>query len=167
MGFINIGYNTLLANHPSMTDEFKTMINGSIKKFHDEPGHKNTCASKISWAFNHVDGHYINCDGDYGKGGVLVKKVRFLIDDDGWEYIFSTLDLRQYLNNRYGAGQMFPNTSKIGSRNGVIIFEPTDTSTIGHTDIWVNGQIHDADLYFGSWYSAVTNDRVFFWDLNS
>jgi hypothetical protein len=61
---------------------------------------------------------------------------------------------------------MFPNTSKIGSRNGVIIFEPTDTSTIGHTDIWVNGQIHDADLYFGSWYSAVTSDRVFFWDLN-
>ena len=75
----------------------------------------------------------------------MVKKVRTLPDKDGYEYIFSTLDLRQYLNNRYGSGQQFPNTSKIGKRNGVIISEPAPP-TIGHTDVWVDGEIDNPFL---------------------
>lgn len=164
MGLVNIFYQAFRDAHP--THNFMNLIDGPIKKFHQDPKFENTCCSQISYAFNAIDGHYINVDGDYGKGGVLVKKVRMLIDRDGWEYIYSTLDLRQYLNNRYGTGQEFSSTKKIGKRNGVIIFEPTD-GWMGHADVWVNGQIDDPSVYDGKWYEHVKADRVFFWDLNS
>lgn len=163
VGLINIYYKTMFELHPWPTD-FMTKIDGPIRKFHQEPKFGNTCASEISYAFNCIDGHLIDTSGDYGKGGMLVKKVRTLRDNDGYEYIFSTLDLRQYLNNRYGSGQMFPNTSKIGKRNGVIIFEPS--TTIGHTDVWVDGEIDNPSLYSQTWYAKVKNDLCFFWDLN-
>jgi hypothetical protein len=164
MGLIPIFYKTMLDNHPWPTD-FLDQVDGPIRTFHkSDPKFSNTCASEISYALNCVDGHIVNTWGDYGKGGVLVKKVRTLMDKDGFEYIFSTLDLRQYLNNRYGSGQQFPNTSKIGKRNGVIIFEPS--TTIGHTDVWVNGEIDNPALYIPSWYEKVKNDTCFFWDLN-
>jgi hypothetical protein len=163
MGLINIHYQTMLDMHPWPTD-FLTLINGSILKFHREPKTSNTCASEISYALNCIDGHMVWTSGDYGKGGIWAKKVRTLQDSDGFEYIFSTLDLHQYLDNRYGPGQQFPNTSKIGKRNGVIIFQPS--STIGHTDVWVDGHIDNPSLYIDSWYTQVKNDFCFFWDLN-
>lgn len=163
MGLVNIFYKTMLDNHPLPTD-FKDMIDGPIKKFHLDPKFSNTCASEISYAFNCIDGHQVDTTGDWGKGGILVKNVRTLKDNDGFEYIFSTLDLRQYLNNRYGSGEMFPNTSKLAKRNGVIIFEPT--TTIGHTDVWVDGQIDTPSLYIASWYEKVQKETCFFWDLN-
>ena len=62
---------------------------------------------------------------------------------------------------------MFPNTSKIGDRNGVIIFQPADPNVMGHTDVWVNGQIDNPSLSFPDWYAKVKNDVCYFWDLNS
>ena len=137
MGLINVYYKTMLEMHPWPTD-FLTMIDGPIRQFHREPKFSNTCATEISYAFNCIDGHFIDTSGAYGKGSFLVKNVRTLRDNDGFEYIFSTLDLRQYLNNRYGTGQQFPNTAAVGKRNGVIIFEPS--TTIGHTDVWWMGR---------------------------
>jgi type VI secretion system (T6SS) effector Tae4 (amidase) len=165
MGLINIYYKTMFEMHPWPTN-FKTMIDGAILKFHQDPKTSNTCASEISYALNCIDGHAVDTSGDYGKGSFLVKKVRTLPDKDGYEYIFSTLDLRQYLNNRYGSGQQFPNTSKIGKRNGVIIFEPAPP-TIGHTDVWVDGEIDNPSLYISDWYAKVKNQLCFFWDLNT
>jgi hypothetical protein len=164
MGFINISAQTMFDNHPWPTD-FMDKIDGSIKKFHQDPKFSNTCASEISYALNCITGHIVNTWGDYGKGGVWVQKVRTLMDTDGFEYIFSTIDLHQYLNNRYGTGEMFPNTSQLGSRNGVIIFQPT--TTIGHTDVWMNGEIDNPSLYFPDWYAKVKADTVYFWDLGS
>ena len=163
MGLVNIYYKTMFDMHPWPTG-FLKLIDGPILKFHQDPKFSNTCATEISYAFNCIPGHHVDASGDYGKGGVLVKKVRTLRDKDGFEYIFSTLDLRQYLNNRYGSGQQLPNTSKIGKRNGVIIFEPS--TTIGHTDVWVDAEIDNPSLYMASWYAKVKNDLCFFWDLN-
>lgn len=77
---------------------------------HQEPKFGNTCASEISYAFNCIDGHLIDTSGDYGKGGMLVKKVR--------------------------------------------------TLTIGHTDVWVDGEIDNPSLYFADWYAKVKTTCV-------
>jgi hypothetical protein len=164
MGLVNVGYKTLLANHPKMG--FKELINGPIKTFHDDAKTGNTCCSKLCYAFNHVPGHYINVDGDYGKGGKVVKKIRMLMDLDGWEYIYSTLDLRQYLNNRYGNGELMSNTAKIGARPGIVIFDPVDKKTFGHVDIWSDGHIDSPEFYDQAWYEKIQKDRIYFWDLN-
>ena len=60
---------------------------------------------------------------------------------------------------------MLPNTSQLTSRNGVIIFQPT--TTIGHTDVWMNGEIDNPSLYLPDWYAKVKADTVYFWDLAS
>lgn len=171
MGLVNIYYQTMLDNHPWF-DGLMDLIDGPIKKFHQDPKYHNTCASQVSYAFNCIDGHFIDTSGDWGKGGMLVKSVRTLKDNDGFEYIFSILDMRQYLNNRYGAGQMLDGTSKLKDRNGVIIFNPTHVNADngkmpdGHNDIWVNGQIDNPGLFDSTWYGHVKQNTVFFWDLN-
>jgi hypothetical protein len=47
----------------------------------------------------------------------------------------------------------------------LIIFEPS--TTIGHTDVWVDGEIDNPSLYRPDWYTKVQNDLCSFWDLNS
>jgi hypothetical protein len=51
MGLINIYYKTMFEMHPWPTN-FKTMIDGAILKFHQDPKTSNTCASEISYALN-------------------------------------------------------------------------------------------------------------------
>ena len=97
MGLIPIHYERMFQLHPWPGEDFMNLINGSIKSFHQQgPAFENTCASEISYAFNCITEHIINTWGDYGKGGVWAKKVRTEMDVDGYEYIYSTIDLHQY-----------------------------------------------------------------------
>ena len=52
----------MLDMHPWLTN-FKTMIDGPLLTFHQNPDFGNTCATEIRYASNCIDGHHIDTSG--------------------------------------------------------------------------------------------------------
>lgn len=156
-------FDNLLRFHPSYRD-VKGLLGGPILRFLNTGA--ETCATQVSYALNEIS----NFGGIEGLRSKITAggKIRFLTDDGGWRYIFSVVDLTEYLRQVYGApevhrGSRAEVTPRLQGRQGVITFG------FRHADLWTGGNIHRPQDYFvdtGLWGSESARLRgIFFWDV--
>ncbi len=122
--------------------------------------YKETCAIRVSHALNQA-GDVIpwaggNIDNPYRPG----TKVRTDKGGNGKFYIYSTLDMRAYLNTRFGYPKKFPpgeqTREKIKDIKGIIAFG------FVHIDIW-NGKGCANHCYF----DHSKTDEILLWETHS
>ena len=165
---IPVNIDVLQQRHPVHT-EIENKLSGPIlrelraKKW-------STCATQLSYALNFGGAPIVNYD--YEDASVAGGKVLALPDDLGWNYIYSVIDLKVYLDKRHGACEVLPAshaknpmnaksqaTEKIQNRNGVLAFGYM------HIDVWNGERIHqEAIMSSAIWTSdSVMLRGFFFW----
>lgn len=121
------------------------------------PAYKETCAIRISRALNYA-GDPIPPIGQIDNPLRKGEKLRADKGADGKRYIFSTYDIRAYLNMRYGFAKKFPpNTTsdELSALKGIIAFGYV------HIDLW-NGSGCARFCLFG--HSGISGDNILVWE---
>lgn len=136
-----------------------TLVGGTVESNYNDPkytAYKDTCAIRVSRALNYA-GDPIpptgNLDNPYTKG-----KVRNDKGGDKKRYIYSTYDIRVYLNTRYGHAKKFKSSAKpedLSGVKGIIAFG------FLHIDLWDGTSCHN-HCYFGD--SRIANDSIYVWE---
>ncbi|MFM8331548.1 MAG: T6SS effector amidase Tae4 family protein [Candidatus Methylumidiphilus sp.] len=157
MATIPLSFDKLKSNHPSWQNIRSLVTN--IPKIVD-----NTCAVQLSYALNRSDG--VIGKYDYPDKNVDTGKVRAFVGNEGFNYIYSVLDLRVYLNNEYGDEENYKGNkqhmvSSIAGRQGILAFGHF------HVDLWTGSDIHrPADYRPVLWPSKSVQLRgIFFWEV--
>jgi hypothetical protein len=152
----------LQTHYPTGTvEEVAKLVGGTVEKNLLNAAftaYKDTCAIRVSRALNYGGDPipYIgNIDNPYVKG-----KLRTNKGSDDKRYIYSTYDMRVYLNMRFGYGKKFKSTATaavLASVKGIIAFG------FLHIDNW-DGTGCSRSCYFGD--SRITNDNIYVWETN-
>ena len=121
---VQVSFESLKSNHFSH-ENFIGRLRGRIAAFLAGPPPQSTCATQISYALNGA-GAMIEAY-EYESPEVAGKKVRALQDDARRNYIYSVIDLKVYLNNRYGQAENYKGSkdemiAKIRGRQGILAF---------------------------------------------
>lgn len=160
MGAVVIArYEDLEANHKS-SNEIKTLLTGDIGKTVKD-NNWETCAISVSYALNQSGAPVVKYD--YQDKGVATGKVRAKQDGAKRNYIYSVIDMKVYLNNRYGIAENYKGTkqqmiSKIKGRKGIIAFGHR------HIDLWDGNKWHNEHYYIDLWVHESTKLLgIFFW----
>lgn len=144
---------------PGTVEEVAKLVGGTVEKNllnAKFTSYKETCAIRISRALNYGGdpippiGHI---DNPYVAG-----KLRTDKGSDDKRYIFSTYDIRVYLNIRYGSGKKFSPTAtaaELAGVKGIIAFG------FLHIDVW-DGTGCSRKCYFGD--SRIMNDSIYVWE---
>ncbi|MDQ3800279.1 MAG: type VI secretion system amidase effector protein Tae4 [Acidobacteriota bacterium] len=151
---------SLFAAYPTgSVEEVAVVVGGDVAKNLrnlNYPAYKDTCAIRVSRALNY-GGDPIpfarNIDVPQTGG-----KVRYDMGGDKMRYIYSTYDIRAYLNVRYGRARKFPGTateSDVAGVIGIIAFG------FYHIDLWDGGKCA-GHAYFG--VGDVTKENVWVWE---
>jgi len=150
----------LQTNYPSGTvDQIAKLVGGEVEKNllnAKFTSYKDTCAIRVSRALNYGGDPipYIgSIDNPYVKG-----KLRANKGSDDKRYIYSTYDMRVYLNVRYGYGKKFKSTvtaTDLAGVKGIIAFG------FLHLDIW-DGTGCSGHCYFSD--SRIANDNIYVWE---
>ena len=117
-------------------EEVAEVVGGDVKTNLRNPNYtayKDTCAIRVSHALNQGGDPIPNTGGGvnnpYVGGKVRTDKGR-----DGKFYIYSTLDMRAYLDTRYGRAKRFKTSddpqAKLEGKQGIIAFG------FVHIDLW-------------------------------
>lgn len=148
----------LFMYYPTGTvQDVANVVGGTVEKNLKNPqytSYKDTCCIRVSRSLNYA--------GDpipWAGGGI--GKVRTDKGGDNKNYIYSTYDIRIYLNARYGYPQNFPGTATAQDLNGlqgIIAFGYL------HIDLWDMNKCAGHDR-FGD--SRIANDGVHFWKTDS
>jgi hypothetical protein len=162
-------YGTLQANHPTFHN-IMSLIDGEVKTTAIAEKY-NTCCIQLSMALNKSQLRVENYD--YFDPWLPVNKVdsaksnrvRALSDTKGDNYIFSVLDMKVYLNNKYFKAENYqkPYKKNIAGRKGIIAFG------IEHIDLWNGKEFHQEQI-FGAWSAWDHSDAgggIFFWEVMS
>lgn len=138
--------------------EVAKLIGGQVEANFNNPNYtayKDTCAIRICRALNYA-GDPIppvsHVDNPYIKG-----KIRYDFGGDKKRYIYSTYDMRVYLNLRYGHGKKFPSSSTSGDLSGV---KGIIAFGFLHLDLWDGSDCYN-HCYFGS--PSIANDSIYVW----
>jgi hypothetical protein len=138
--------------------EIAKLIGGQVEKNFNDPNYKaykDTCAIRISRALNYGGDPipYVgNINNPYVGGTIRSDK-----GGDDKRYIYSTYDMRVYLNMRYGHGKKFPSSSAsedLSGAKGIIAFG------FLHLDLWDGTNCYN-HCYFGS--PSIANDSIYVW----
>lgn len=131
------GTYTSLPSYSSLSSKYSVIAKLSAKEVYEKiggkvlynynntPGYKNTCAIRLSYALNQMDGHKIPYTSGQTSSG-----------DDGSWYFFRVDDMVQYLNNKYGKC-VKTSMSALSGQPGIIW--QTDCNwddAAGHLDVW-------------------------------
>jgi len=140
---------SLVAVYPNGTaDAVANLVGGTVKgNFFDAAytAYKDTCAIRISRALNSAGAPI-----PYAGGGLInpymdKKKIRTDQGGDSKWYIYSTYDMRAYLDGKYGRHKTFPASTgptDLSALKGIIGFG------FYHLDLWDGSKcVHHA--YFG------------------
>lgn len=167
---IAVNFNELEQQHPSYTG-IMYLIGGEIAR-QIVTKSLNTCATQLSYALN-TAGAPIR-DYAYEDAGLPGGKVRALPDDAGRNYVYSVIDLRVYLDRRYGPAENVHGdgpaktaaaarqqlTRPIAGRKGIIAFGNT------HIDLWDGDRFHweGSSIPPNVWlHESVRLRGIFFW----
>ena|SRR2546421_10220382 len=136
------------ATSPFTVSDIATLIAGDVgKNLNDTKyvDYKDTCAIRISRALNYAGAPIAFQGGGlpnpFGGNG----KIRTDKGGDGKWYIYSTYDMRAYLNAKFGKGKSFAGStpkSDLSKFKGIIAFG------FYHLDLW-NGTAAVHNEYFG------------------
>lgn len=160
---IPINFETLKNNHPR-SFQIKSRLRGPIANVIKV--YKETCAIQVSDALNRSGAVIVNYE--YPDPGLATGKVRAKQGSDGMNYIYSTLDMKVYLNKKYGVAEYYKDTevrkmkAKVQGRKGIILFGRR------HIDIWDRSEIHYQRHYIDFWTHAEANVKVrgiYFWEV--
>lgn len=160
---IPLNFETLKNNHPRSL-EVKSRLGGPIANVIKV--YKETCAIQVSDALNRSGAVIVNYE--YPDSSLATGKVRAKQGNDGMNYIYSTLDMKVYLNKRYGAAEHYRYTdagkmkAKVQGRKGIILFGRR------HIDIWDGSKIHYQRHYIDFWTHPEANVKVhgiYFWEV--
>lgn len=114
------------------------------------PKYKDTCCHRVCRALNY-SGDPVPAQG----GGI--PGVRTDPGADKKHYVYSTYDMRKYLNGRYGFPKKFPATATaddVKEYQGIIAYGYL------HIDLW-NLTEPGRLIFFGS--PAIANDAIYIW----
>ena len=163
-------YTLLESYHPSYLDIKKKGIGGAVGKFLKTP--QETCCVQLSYALN--NSFLTITDYAYPDVRVDTGKVRAITDDNGYNYIYSTVDMKVYLDNKYFPCENYRGSSRadlvshIKGRQGIIGFGGR------HIDLWNGNKFQWEDLYYNMWSldehqaGAMTQlNGIYFWEINS
>jgi hypothetical protein len=171
MSKIYCDYDILESYHPSYMDIKTKGIGGDVGKFLKTD--QETCCIQLSYALNNS---FLTIGSDYAYHDVRVAtgKVRAIQDDQGYNYIYSTADLKVYLDNKYFPCENYRGPSRkelvknIQGRQGIIGFGGR------HIDLWNGSKYQWEDLYFNMWsldsHGAGAQTQfhgIYFWEINS
>ncbi len=156
---VTANFEDLITNHKT-SGEIKSLLDGDIGKTikkHDW----ETCAISVSYALNRSGAVIENYA--YEDKGVATGKVRAKKDSDNKNYIYSVVDMKVYLNKRYGIAENHKGTkeqmkTKIKGRQGIIAFGHR------HIDLWDGEKWHYEDRYIDLWNHPSTKHLgIYFW----
>lgn len=158
---VTVNFEDLKTNHKTST-QIKSLLGGDIGKTIKQYDWE-TCAISISYALNN-SGAVIE-KYDYPDKGVATGKVRAKKDADNKNYIYSVVDMKVYLNKRYGIAENHKGTkeqmkAKIKGRKGIIAFGHR------HIDLWDGNKWHFEDYYIDLWVHDSTKLLgIYFWEV--
>ncbi|MBS1948742.1 MAG: hypothetical protein JST47_13345 [Bacteroidetes bacterium] len=171
MSKIYSDYTLLESNHPNYTDIKNKGIGGDVGKFLKTP--QETCCIQLSYALNNSF-LTIGSDYEYHDVRLATGKVRAIKDDNGYNYIYSTFDMKVYLDNKYFPCENYRGSSRadlvknINGRKGVIGFGGR------HIDLWNGRQYQWENLYYNLWSTdehhagdMTALHGIYFWEINS
>ena len=160
---VTVDYKVLEANHKT-SGEIKALLKGDIGstiKKHDW----ETCAISVSYALNQSGAVIENYA--YEDKGVATGKVRAKKDEADRNYIYSVIDMKVYLNKRYGMAENYKGTkeqmkAKIKGRAGIIAFGHR------HIDLWDGDKWHYEARYIDLWNHESTKQLgIYFWEIKA
>ena len=123
---------------PLSTKELGDKIGGKVKVNIDSGIFKNTCAIRMSYAFNYAGYEFkFNEYGETSSGS------------DGKWYIFRVNNFKQFLDDKYKKKKNeYRDKSKLEGKKGVIVFQDcTFQDASGHVDLY-NGNEVEGKGYF-------------------
>ena len=133
---------------PFVVSDIATLVGGDVGKNLADPkyvDYKDTCAIRISRALNYAGAaipfHGGGLPNPLGGNG----KIRTDKGSDGKWYIYSTYDMRAYLNGKFGKGKSLAGSvprSDLSKFKGIIAFG------FYHLDLWTGSGVVHAE-YFG------------------
>jgi hypothetical protein len=143
------GLASLVAVYPNgSADDVANLVGGTVKSnFFDAAytAYKDTCAIRISRALNSAGAPIPAGGGGLNNPYMEKRKIRTDQGGDSKWYIYSTYDMRAYLDGKYGGHKTFPATtgpSDLAALKGIIGFG------FYHLDLWDGTKcVHHA--YFG------------------
>ncbi len=144
-------------------EDVAALIGGTVEANINDPkytAYKDTCAIRVSRALNYA-GDPIPPAGGGVDNPYVAGKVRTDKGGDGKFYIYSTYDMRAYLNTRYGKAKKFPPTATsadVKDLKGIIAFG------FLHIDLW-DGEKCSRKCYFGD--KRILNDNILVWPTGS
>jgi Type VI secretion system (T6SS), amidase effector protein 4 len=136
------------------------LVGGKVQENYENKdllSYKDTCAIRISRALNYAGDpipNVSNIHNPYVGGHVRTNRGA-----DNMRYIYSTYDMRAYLNVRYGQGKKFSPSSTqadLSGVKGIIAFG------FYHIDLW-DGADCWHQCYFGVQEPKITNDNIIVW----
>lgn len=155
MLFLKYAYGTI--------DDVANLIGGTVAANIRNPkyiNYKDTCAIRVSRALNYA-GDPIPPLGGFAHPTMKGEKLRSDKGGDEKRYIYSTTDMREYLNKRYGYPKKFPGNATaddVKGLRGIIAFGYV------HIDLWDRGTVANSS-FFGN--AKVANDSVLIWETDS
>jgi hypothetical protein len=162
MANVSVDWGSLYPNHPSYQNIWNLID--------DIPSYVNeTCAVQLSYALNRsgtwgVIGQQYN----YPSSMVYTGRVRAFQSDDGYNYIYSVIDMKVYLDNTYGTADNYTGAYNamqggISGRTGILAFG------YRHIDLWDGNNIHRPSDYSVNFWAdnSVRNNGIFFWEVTS
>jgi hypothetical protein len=158
---VSVDFDTLKSNHPSYRTIRSLVTN--IPSIVDE-----TCAVQLSYALNRCSGGVI-VNYAYPDATVATGKVRGFEGNDKMNYIYSVVDMKVYLSNKYGTPENYKSSKakvieKIKGRRGILAMG------YRHIDLWDKTDIHRSADYLMDylWTNESLQVRgVFFWEVTS
>jgi hypothetical protein len=162
MANVSVDYASLYANHPSYND-IRTLVDDIPSDLGE------TCAIQLSYALNRAGQYGLIQNYDYPDPIVATGRVRAFQSDDGYNYIYSVVDLRVYLNNTFGTADNYKGTKAsmtagIAGRKGILAFGHR------HVDLWDGNDVHRPSLYNMAYLwscDSIQLRGVFFWEVTS
>lgn len=158
---VTVKYDVLEANHKS-SGEIKSLLKGDIGK-NIKQYDWETCAISVSFALNQSGAPIVNYA--FEDKGVATGKVRAKKDEANRNYIYSVIDMKVYLNNRYGIAENYKGSkqhmiAKIKGRKGIIAFGHR------HIDLWDGDKWHNERYYRDLWqFDSTKQLGIFFWEV--
>lgn len=155
----------LLMEYPhGQAADVGVVVGGTVQKNLENPkytAYKDTCAIRVSRTLNYGGDPIPWAGGGLDNPFRPGTKVRTDKGGDGKFYIYSTLDMRAYLNTRYGKPKKFPPTATaadLKGLKGIIAFG------FLHIDIWDGDKAARAS-YFGD--PRISKDNILLWETAS
>ena len=160
---VPVDFDVLMANHKT-SSQIKSSVGGDVGKA-IKAYDWETCSISLSYSLNKAGAVIENYA--YEDKRVATGKVRAKKGGDDKNYIYSVLDMKVYLDKRYGIAENYKGTkaqmqSKIKGRKGIISFG------YRHISIWDGNKWSHQEDYLDLWgFDSTIQNGIFFWEIKA